>query len=90
MRLALQHALFHLLHSTDFEAALVQTISLGGDTDTNGAIAGALLGATLGEAAIPARWRETVRDCLPRRPVEYRCTDLTELALALLEPSPRR
>lgn len=83
VRLALQHAFFHLKHATDFEAALVKTVSMGGDTDTNGAIAGALLGATLGESAIPSRWRETVRDCLPHRPVEYRCTDLQELARAL-------
>lgn len=83
VRLALQHAFFHLAHGTDFEAALVQTISLGGDTDTNAAIVGALLGASLGEAAIPLRWREAVRDCLPLRPVEYRCTDLAELAIAL-------
>ncbi len=84
VRIALQHAFFHLAHSTDFEAALVQTVVKGGDTDTNAAITGALLGAALGEAAIPRRWREAVRDCLPRRPVEYRCADLTELASALL------
>lgn len=83
VRIALQHAFFHLKRSTDFEAALVQTIFTGGDTDTNAAIVGALLGATLGEAAIPQRWRETVRDCLPERPVEYRCTDLDALTLTL-------
>ncbi len=83
VRIALQHAFFQLHHATDFEGALAQTIRMGGDTDTNAAITGALLGATLGEAAIPARWRETVRDCLSRRPVEYRCSDLPELAEAL-------
>ncbi|MDP1825208.1 MAG: ADP-ribosylglycohydrolase family protein [Archangium sp.] len=85
VRLALQHAFFHLAHSTDFEAALVQTVSMGGDTDTNAAIVGALLGATLGVEAIPKRWRQAVRDCLPQRPPEYRCADLSELALKLLE-----
>jgi len=30
----------------------------GGDTDTNAAVAGALLGAREGEAAIPPRWLE--------------------------------
>lgn len=84
VRIALQHAFFHLKHSTDFEVALVDTVKHGGDTDTNAAITGALLGATLGVAAIPARWRETVRDCLPQRPVEYRCNDLDQLAEALL------
>jgi ADP-ribosylglycohydrolase len=32
-------------------------VALGGDTDTNAAIAGGLLGARDGAAAIPARWR---------------------------------
>ncbi|MFT3710682.1 MAG: ADP-ribosylglycohydrolase family protein [Archangium sp.] len=82
--IALQHAFFHLARSTDFEAAMVQTVVKGGDTDTNAAIAGALLGATLGFDAIPRRWVTTVRDCLPQRPVEYRCGDLDELASALL------
>jgi ADP-ribosyl-[dinitrogen reductase] hydrolase len=90
VRLALQHAFFHLLHTTDFEAGLIQTVVKGGDTDTNAAIVGALLGATLGELAIPKRWRDTVRDCLPQRPPEYRCADLSELAdtLASLLPGP--
>ena len=79
VRIALQHAFFHLKSATDFEAALVKTIWQGGDTDTNAAITGALLGAVLGEAAIPLRWREAVRDCLPQRPVEYRCGDLPQL-----------
>lgn len=83
VRVALQHAFFHLKRATNFEAALQQTIAMGGDTDTNAAIAGALLGAALGEAAIPSRWRETVRDCLPLRPVEYRCTDLFALTAQL-------
>lgn len=84
VRIALQHAFFHLKRSTDFEEAMVQTVFTGGDTDTNAAIAGALLGAALGESAIPKRWRDAVRDCLPQRPVEYRCTDLDQLAEALL------
>ncbi|MFZ5441901.1 MAG: ADP-ribosylglycohydrolase family protein [Myxococcota bacterium] len=84
VRIALQHAFFHLLHATDFRAALVQTATRGGDTDTNAAIAGALLGARLGVEAIPASWRAAVRDCRPQRPAEYRCADLDVLALALL------
>jgi cyclic 2,3-diphosphoglycerate synthetase len=39
----------------------------GGDTDTNAAIAGALLGAIHGLAAIPAQWRDAVLTCRPRR-----------------------
>ena len=39
-----------------FEDALIQVVSAGGDTDTNGAVAGAVLGARYGATAIPARW----------------------------------
>lgn len=84
VRIALQHAFFHLKHATDFEAALVQTVVKGGDTDTNGCITGALLGAALGAEAIPARWRKTVADCRSPRPARYGCADLDALTDALL------
>lgn len=83
VRIALQHAFFHLKNSSNFETALIQTVVKGGDADTNGAITGALLGATLGAASIPERWRETVRACASPRPLEYHCADLDELAVAL-------
>ena len=35
-------------------------VSAGGDTDTNGAVAGAVLGARFGSGAIPSRWKERV------------------------------
>jgi len=38
------------------EDILAQTISLGQDTDTHGAIAGGLLGASRGASALPERW----------------------------------
>lgn len=40
----------------DFGAALEACVRLGGDTDTSGAIVGALAGAGLGARAIPERW----------------------------------
>jgi ADP-ribosyl-[dinitrogen reductase] hydrolase len=42
------------------EDALVTVIAAGGDTDTNGAVAGAVLGARHGIEAIPARWRDAI------------------------------
>ncbi len=36
-------------------------IRLGGDADTNGAVAGALLGARLGVVAIPQEWLRVVK-----------------------------
>ena len=40
----------------DYEQGVKWAISLGGDTDTNAAVAGALLGHACGAAAIPERW----------------------------------
>ncbi len=44
------------VHRPSLEEALIFLAGAGGDTDTNAAVAGALLGARDGEAAIPPRW----------------------------------
>jgi poly(ADP-ribose) glycohydrolase ARH3 len=46
-----------LRHPDSFEEAVAYAISLGGDTDTIGAMAGAISGAYLGIEAIPAEWQ---------------------------------
>lgn len=43
-----------------FEAVLVDVVNRGGDADTTGAIAGMIMGALTGEAAIPRIWRDKV------------------------------
>lgn len=43
-----------------FEEGLVWAVNLGGDADTNGAVAGAVLGARFGAEAIPGRWLEAL------------------------------
>ncbi len=55
--LSLQVALISYWRAEDFEQGLRQVIEAGGDTDTNGAIAGAVLGARFGLEGIPERWR---------------------------------
>jgi ADP-ribosylglycohydrolase len=55
----------------DFESTLSTVIGLGGDTDTTGAIAGAMAGAVLGEAGIVREWIEGIRD-FPRGPAHLR------------------
>jgi ADP-ribosylglycohydrolase len=45
-----------LTSGTDFEAALRAVVRLGGDTDTNAAVAGALVGAAVGVEGLPADW----------------------------------
>ncbi|MBI3966600.1 MAG: ADP-ribosylglycohydrolase family protein [Chloroflexi bacterium] len=92
-RLAFQNAYYQLLRSASLEAALVDTVGRGGDTDTNAAIAGALLGAVHGRDAVPQRWRDLVLTCRPLpalpnathpRPRRYWPVDLLELAERLL------
>ena len=45
-----------LFHYGNFEAALTEVLNCGGDTDTVGAITGALAGLTAGEAGIRKEW----------------------------------
>jgi ADP-ribosyl-[dinitrogen reductase] hydrolase len=49
-------ALQALLRPGGFETEVRRVVALGGDTDTNGAVAGALLGARDGVAALPSEW----------------------------------
>ena len=91
VRIALQNAFFELLHATSLEQGVVGTVRRGGDTDTNAAIAGALLGAVHGRAAVPPQWRSMVLSCRPLapharvpRPAQYWPVDVLEIAERLL------
>ena len=94
--IALQNAFFHLATGTPMEAALIETVGQGGDTDTNGSIAGALLGAADGRASMPVRWVMPVLTCRPDsdlhparpRPDEYWPDDILDLTEALLLSRP--
>ena len=55
----------------NFADAVVSVVSVGGDTDTNGAVAGAVLGARYGASAIPERWLA----CVPERDRVERLAD---------------
>ncbi len=59
---ALQVAVSVLASGLPYSEALPWVIRQGGDTDTNGAIVGALLGARDGIAAIPQEWRDCVAE----------------------------
>jgi ADP-ribosyl-[dinitrogen reductase] hydrolase len=63
--IAFQNAFFHLCRGTPVEAAIIETVGQGGDADTNGAIAGALLGAADGRDGLPTRWTMPVLTCRP-------------------------
>ena len=49
-------ALVALKQFDSFEEGIVAVVNKGGDADTNGAVAGALLGARFGYSALPERW----------------------------------
>lgn len=62
---AFQNAFYQLLHAPSLEEGVVDSVMRGGDTDTNAAIAGALLGATYGRDAVPFQWLDRVLTCRP-------------------------
>lgn len=90
--IALQNAFYRLLHAPGLEQGIIATVAQGGDSDTNAAIAGALLGAAWGRSAVPPRWLLAVLACRPceesgarrPRPMAYWPDDVLEVAEALL------
>ena len=89
---ALRNAFFRLLHAPSLEEGVIETVHGGGDTDTNAAIAGALLGAVHGRAAVPSRWTRMILECRPAagpgvvhpRPPEYWPADALAIAERLV------
>ena len=92
---AMRNALWQLLNAPTPEEGIIDTVMRGGDTDTNAAICGALLGAVHGRHAISDRWIDTVLGCRPEegtpgisqpRPPCYWPIDALELAEGLIGP----
>jgi ADP-ribosyl-[dinitrogen reductase] hydrolase len=90
--IAFQNAFRQLAGGRPLEDALIETVRQGGDTDTNAAICGALIGAVDGRGAIPPRWSTAILACRtlaeaaaphPRDP-RYWPDDVPLLAEALL------
>jgi len=52
----LQTALYHASTDDSVEAAIVNAVNEGGDTDTIGAVAGTVAGARFGASALPEGW----------------------------------
>jgi ADP-ribosylglycohydrolase len=86
--IAFHNALWQLLHAESFRAGVQDTVMQGGDTDTNAAICGALLGAVYGREAVPQTWIDTLLSCRPTadnpkgqpRPEVFWPVDVLELA----------
>lgn len=80
VRHTVESAVWGLLTTSSFEEAVVQVVNLGDDTDTAGAVVGALAGAAYGLEAIPKRWREALRGEWPPRGRVWREGELVALA----------
>lgn len=94
--IAFRNAFWQLLNAPSLEEGIVDTVMRGGDTDTNAAICGALLGAVHGRRAIPPRWVAVLLDCRPEagragvrrpRPEVFWPVDALQLAEKLIELS---
>jgi ADP-ribosyl-[dinitrogen reductase] hydrolase len=75
-----------LLRFDAFEPALRHVVGLGGDADTNGAVAGALLGAFVGRSGLPPSWLARLREA---DEIEREGEALVPLAERTLEPQTR-
>jgi len=91
--IAFQNAFYQLTNAQSLEDGVVDSVRQGGDTDTNAAVAGALLGAVHGIEGIPVQWRNRILACRPlgvlddvkkERPQAFWPVDLFWLAELLL------
>ncbi|QQE12610.1 ADP-ribosylglycohydrolase family protein [Planctomycetota bacterium] len=91
--IAFQNALWQLLHAPSLQTGITDTVMRGGDTDTNAAICGALLGAVYGIDQVPDQWLKCILNCKPEphnpnvqhpRPQKYWPCDAFELVTQLI------
>jgi ADP-ribosylglycohydrolase len=60
VKIAFQLAVRKSYFNFTFEEAIISTVMLGGDTDTNCCIVGGMVGAKLGSSNINQKWKDTV------------------------------
>lgn len=67
VRTAFRYAFWAVRNATNYREAIIDVVNRGGDSDTNGAIVGGLLGAWFGtnqETGVPEEWVGTVMNAL--------------------------
>ena len=79
-----------LRHWGDFRRTLESVFALGGDTDTVGAVTGALAGASVGLGGIPREWAGRIVDCPEGRRALVRLADALFTQSVWSEPPARR
>ncbi|HAI68720.1 MAG TPA: hypothetical protein DCM38_04690 [Gammaproteobacteria bacterium] len=90
IKIAFIHAFRHLLLGTRYRDAIRETLSGGGDTDTNTCIVGGLIGAACGASDIPDNLKIAVLHCDTKqgqhpRPAFLHTTQLPKLTQRLLD-----
>lgn len=87
--IAFHNALYRLVHADSPASGIIETVRCGGDTDTNAAIAGVLLGARFGCSAFPRSWIDFVENCRPGgnvpRPAIFHAGDIGSLVSSLAD-----
>lgn len=58
----LESCLWSILNSDNFETSILTAVNLGGDTDTIGALTGAIAGIIYGKDAIPENWLNELKN----------------------------
>jgi ADP-ribosylglycohydrolase len=83
-------AFYFLRRNISYKESIIQTLMLGGDTDTNAAIVGGMIGARYGSKQIPDSMKEPVLafDCTSglghKRPKRYKASLCKELSEQLM------
>jgi len=72
-----QSSLSYALTADTFEKAVIEAVNAGGDTDTVGAVTGAVAGARFGASEVPERWTNEIDET----------KDIQEIAQGLSEGS---
>ena len=92
VKIGFVHALVQLRAGADYRQALFETLLGGGDTDTNAAIVGGMVGARVGRAGVPQVMVERLMACETEagrpRPEVYHPRQVPLLVERLLEVAP--
>jgi len=84
--IAFQNAFFQLMKPNNtFKISMINTILIGGDTDTNACISGALYGACYGVNTIPINWITTITNFDNPRKIDYNILDHNKIFSLLIK-----
>ncbi len=81
-------AIYSFLRFNSFKDAVIYAVSLGGDTDTIGAMTGAINGAYYGEGGVPVEWAEKLEEGKKGRSyIRWLGEELYRIKLKLMQES---